>query len=559
MPTPLFPFSNDYFEEVSEQELQKHFEAKKDLAGIMMEYFGQNENEKIVAPDTAGVDYYFLEDFLTANMEIDFALIEQDFLKNCKDRLHEFNEVCTFSSLSFRTRKPSYSTHKKIVALIYSGAKLGDSYCVELIKYLYKTYHKPEYSKLKKFRKISTAEIFGLSEDERGGCDYSAMGRILGMCPFMYIEYNNDCSILFKLLLKRRDDWIRYDEELCEYQTVDSDLYAECKTQIDVWFDEEEKAGAHYDRVHEAFYDINDFTSTCLRGRGFSEDYLYHCIDLVFELKHQMTRTLALLKTEYPNKEFTFEQVQKLTNIHNLVEGLADVSDSYETEISYLLGEEVDPLDYEYAQFNPNDITSQNTSKKEVKKAMTTVAPVSNGAIGEEDYINEIAELRAKLHEKEQENMYLRDQYRSAKRSSDEANSLLKKYEEERDELISLREFAYNLEHEEDAPVEEDTLSEMKKLIAEKKIVIIGGHINWQNKLKELFPNWKFISVNAYKTVDGAMLENKDKVYFYTDYISHVSYYKFIAAVRERKIPFGYIGTYNIDKAVRQIYQDSIK
>ena len=85
MPTPLFPFSNDYFEEVSEQELQQHFEAKKDLAGIMMEYFGQNENEKIVAPDTAGVDYYFLEDFLTANMEIDFALIEQDFLKNCKE------------------------------------------------------------------------------------------------------------------------------------------------------------------------------------------------------------------------------------------------------------------------------------------------------------------------------------------------------------------------------------------------------------------------------------------------------------------------------------------
>ena len=41
MPTPLFPFSNDYFEEVSEQELQQHFEAKKDLAGIMMEYFGQ--------------------------------------------------------------------------------------------------------------------------------------------------------------------------------------------------------------------------------------------------------------------------------------------------------------------------------------------------------------------------------------------------------------------------------------------------------------------------------------------------------------------------------------
>jgi hypothetical protein len=35
-----------------------------------------------------------------------------------------------------------------------------------------------------------------------------------------------------------------------------------------------------------------------------------------------------------------------------------------------------------------------------------------------------------------------------------------------------------------------------------------------------------------------------------------VSYYKFIAAVRERRIPFGYIGSYNIDKVIKQIYDD---
>ena len=47
----------------------------------------------------------------------------------------------------------------------------------------------------------------------------------------------------------------------------------------------------------------------------------------------------------------------------------------------------------------------------------------------------------------------------------------------------------------------------MKKLIADKDVVIIGGHINWQNKLKELFPGWKYIAPDAYKTVDGSMLE----------------------------------------------------
>jgi hypothetical protein len=96
----------------------------------------------------------------------------------------------------------------------------------------------------------------------------------------------------------------------------------------------------------------------------------------------------------------------------------------------------------------------------------------------------------------------------------------------------------------------------MKAQIADLDIVIIGGHINWINKMKKEFPKWMFIASDAYKTVDGKMLEGKDRVYFYTDYISHVTYGKFIAAVRERKIPFGYLGTYNMDNIIRQIYDD---
>ena len=52
------------------------------------------------------------------------------------------------------------------------------------------------------------------------------------------------------------------------------------------------------------------------------------------------------------------------------------------------------------------------------------------------------------------------------------------------------------------------------------------------------------------------MLEGKDRVYFYTDYIGHVSYGKFIAEVRNRKIPFGYIGSLNVDKMIEQIYDE---
>ncbi len=183
------------------------------------------------------------------------------------------------------------------------------------------------------------------------------------------------------------------------------------------------------------------------------------------------------------------------------------------------------------------------------------MAPVSKRDVSVDDYMAEIAELRKKLNAKEQENKYLREQYRSAKRSSEETEGLVKKYESERAELIALREYAYNSEHADEA-VEEDKLPAMEEAIADRKIVIIGGHVNWQNKLKQMFPKWLFVHPDAYRTVNAGMLEDKEKVYFFTEYISHISYKKFVAIVREKNIPFGYIGSRNIDSVVAQIYHE---
>ena len=132
---------------------------------------------------------------------------------------------------------------------------------------------------------------------------------------------------------------------------------------------------------------------------------------------------------------------------------------------------------------------------------------------------------------------------------------MIQKYQSEREELIALREYAYRSELE-PSQITEDSFADMKKALADKNIAIIGGHINWINKLKQLFPQWLFIHSESYKTIDGKMLEGKDKVYFFTDHISHATYGKFITAVRERKIPFGYLGTLNIEQIVRQVYED---
>ena len=195
-------------------------------------------------------------------------------------------------------------------------------------------------------------------------------------------------------------------------------------------------------------------------------------------------------------------------------------------------------------------------TEPEVLKTKASSTPVSSETEeNENEYLKEIARLRSSLDEKDREIKRLRDAYSEAKASRREAEEMVHRYESEREELIALREFAYQTQQEEeirnDLPVEE-----MKAAIKGKKIAIIGGHVNWHNKLKQQFPGWRFVLSEASKTVDGKMLEGCEKVYFYTDHMSHVIYGKFIAAVRERKIPFGYLGSIHIESVIKQVYED---
>ncbi len=532
---------------------------RKELSDLMMEYYFESKDEKIVIPDTGGVDYFFVEEFITDLMELDFAVIENDFFEKCRDRLKDFSEASTVSfNISFRTRRPLYVAHKKTIALIYSGAKLGDEYCEELIKYLYKTYHRREYNDLKKFREISTPEIFGLSEDDQGNCDYATIGRIMGMCPFMHVSYDNNCAVLFKLLLKQRDQWMCDDGEACEYELVSPLSMNDCMDQVDIWLDEIKSEKISFDKATKAYWNLNDFVGACLRNFGYSDDFAYHCLDNYMGLKIQMARTLAILKKEHPNKEYTFRQVQLYTNIYDVVAALTSLAQDFKSEIGCLAGDAPDIDDLEECLFSADEIIVQKNTIKKEKTKITNVVPISNGKIIEDDYIKEIAELRRRLQEKEKESIYYRDEYRNSKKTNEELKGIAQKLEDERDELIALREYVYNLNNN-NIPMTDDDYPDMKSAIAEKNVVIFGGHITWQNKMKAMFPRWMLIAPDAYKTVDSKMLENKDMVYFYTDYLNHISYKKFIVAIREKKIPFGYLGNYNIDSVVKQIFNDLIK
>jgi hypothetical protein len=109
-----------------------------------------------VVKDMRGVDYYFVDGFITSKMEEDFLLIEQDFMSNCGDMLQEFNDIDSEENDRGDKKTPTEAMHRRMLRLIYNGAKLGYEYCVHLMVYLYKTYHKAEYKKLRTARKGTT-------------------------------------------------------------------------------------------------------------------------------------------------------------------------------------------------------------------------------------------------------------------------------------------------------------------------------------------------------------------------------------------------------------------
>lgn len=108
---------------------------------------------------------------------------------------------------------------------------------------------------------------------------------------------------------------------------------------------------------------------------------------------------------------------------------------------------------------------------------------------------------------------------------------------------------------EESTPITEN-LTEMESYLKRKKIVIIGGHDNWTNKLKVKFPEWKYISTEISSVIDACVLIGSDYIYFFTDHIAHKTYKNYIRLMREQHLKFGYIHSVNIDSNIRQIYNE---
>lgn len=121
--------------------------------------------------------------------------------------------------------------------------------------------------------------------------------------------------------------------------------------------------------------------------------------------------------------------------------------------------------------------------------------------------------------------------------------------------LTALREFVYN-STEDASPTVNIAISEMKKAIAAKRITIVGGNENWVKKLRQEFPNWKFVSASVSSTVDNISVLTAERVILFTDTLGHSNYYKFMQTIQSHHIPFSFLHGVNLERNIVQIYDD---
>ena len=135
------------------------------------------------------------------------------------------------------------------------------------------------------------------------------------------------------------------------------------------------------------------------------------------------------------------------------------------------------------------------------------------------------------------------------KRDYDEQETL---HAKEREELIALRNFVYQTSKTIAEQAEENY--NFERIIEdwrEQPVVLIGGHSNWQKKIKNIFPKWKYVSASQ-STFPEQILIDRKYIICCTEVLSHSVYYKVIAN-KQGKQSLIYTRGINLEKFLMEI------
>lgn len=125
-------------------------------------------------------------------------------------------------------------------------------------------------------------------------------------------------------------------------------------------------------------------------------------------------------------------------------------------------------------------------------------------------------------------------------------------YKKEKEELTALRNFIFQMGEEEEAgDGESEKDDEEPEIDGLGRSIVIGGHQNWQKKLRKYLPESQFLS-SDHMNFDASILRNKEYIIFNTDILKHGLYYKIMNEKKQGQKVL-YVHGNNVGRTLREI------
>lgn len=570
---PLSKLTNSEIESTFPSDFDLRHEHDRNMEDLLelvrMKSLYEGEDSGIT--DTYSCEYLFLEAFVTQDMYSDFPFIARDFLMHYYTTFEEQDyESIAEDGYSINTLPDCLQ--RKVLNMMFALAKKGEDYAVAMFVNLYRTYFRQEYRQLKKFRSLSISEATALATDKNDDFSIYKLARVLCMGRIMGISLSPDCKYIYLLMDKHLSDLDDNLSESSEPEETPNAVKEKANRMVNEWMSTVSNTHTQPKEL-EPYYHTHRFIMSALQDEYFARDYFLLSMLDTSPIEPKIKRTLELLMMKNPERDYSFAEVQIYSVIRELIKTITDVAYEVSESVDTVLGLPVDfsfegdTCLYKPTDQNPHAGARSGLSSKKSPKDNPTDRKNSHAAVtsayqaaSPEEYsnealLNEIEELRSKLRKKEQDYQHLRTMYTASMRQLDESAENLRQFEDDRRELIALREHVYNSAEKNFTPEEKD-IEMMAASIAKLRIVIIGGHDNWTAKLRSRFRNWEFISPRVSGTVDTSFLKSADHIYFFTDFISHSTYLRYVHVIKECSLPFGYIHSINIENNIRQIYDE---
>ncbi len=520
---------------------------EEDLEGIIARMMAETYREAArTAPDTFGADCLFLEYFVTPEMADDFPMIARDYFVHEIANIANVPKVDYLDGVNGNVSSAQQLEHYTL-NLMMNSLRNGSEYTRKLFQYLYKTYYGREYRQLKRFSTLSWNELTDLSTNEYGNVSPIFLALNLTMAGVFGITVQPECNGFYVILNRYyADRKTKTDADLDFMDSVMRD-YDDSLEEIQELFGTEEE-------MLRLEGEYEEFLTNALCSLGYPEDFVAYCNTEDYGIEDRLAETLAVLKNTYPKRSFSKKELIAYAGLYEAVNALICSVEETKDWLFQLTGrgQNEEHLPKLEAQKTLNVGTFQ--TKPEEKKPKKEKA-ASEPRYREADLLKEIEELQRKVHEQEGSIKALRSELVEQRSLMKEKEHRIAQADAEHGELDALRRHLY-LMTEQEEPVSTISIDKMKEELAKLRIVIVGGHSNWTQKLRNLFDKWVFIDPKATGSEDPDVVAKADYVFFFTDTISHGTYYRYIHAAREKRVKFGYLHGVNVEKTVKEIYRE---